>query len=220
MPKFQIYVDSASDMPKTLRQAHDIDYFRMNIVIGEKEYHADLDFEEYGVEELYAWIGDLDNRCHTSLVPAGEFLDKTEESLKRGLDVLYLACACVLSGSKGVFDLAIETLARKYPERKLISVDTCRAGLAQGLIAIDVAKLRDEGKTIEEAVSYVEENKLKYNLCGTVSTLTYLKAAGRVSEASAFFGNLFGVKPIIVADVLPKKSLVSFHPSSVWPLLM
>ena len=34
----------------------------------------------------------------------------------------------------------------------------------------------------------------------TVHTLEYLKRAGRVSASSAFFGNLMGVKPILISD--------------------
>ena len=34
-----------------------------------------------------------------------------------------------------------------------------------------------------------------------LETLTYLKAAGRVSGAAAFFGNLISLKPIIMFDV-------------------
>lgn len=35
----------------------------------------------------------------------------------------------------------------------------------------------------------------------TVHSLDCLKRAGRVKASSAFFGNLFGVKPIIISDI-------------------
>ena len=35
---------------------------------------------------------------------------------------------------------------------------------------------------------------------GSVSSLVYLKRAGRVSALSAFFGETLGIKPIIIAD--------------------
>ena len=121
--------------------------------------------------------------------------------LDKGIDIFYIACSTALSGSFNVFKLAVNELKQEYPDRKIIGIDSCRAGMALGIMAMDLSKLQDEGKTIDDLIDYLDKNKQKYNLCGTVETLTYLKAAGRVSAASAFFGNLFSVKPIIVADI-------------------
>ena len=74
--------------------------------------------------------------------------------------------------------------------------------MALGLLAMDACDLQDQGKSMDEIIDWVEKEKLTYNLCGTVETLTYLKNAGRVSGSSAFFGNIFGIKPIIIADTL------------------
>jgi fatty acid-binding protein DegV len=46
-----------------------------------------------------------------------------------------------------------------------------------------------------------QEQAPKYNQFGAIDDLTYLKRAGRVSASSAFFGNLFGVKPIVISDI-------------------
>ena len=58
------------------------------------------------------------------------------------------------------------------------------------MMAMEVAKLRDEGKSIEECVKWVEENKEFYHQVGSLETLKYLKAQGRVSGAAAFFGDM------------------------------
>ena len=42
--------------------------------------------------------------------------------------------------------------------------------------------------------------KLCVNQFGTVDDLNYLKRAGRVKAQSAFFGNAFGIKPILISD--------------------
>ena len=57
-----------------------------------------------------------------------------------------------------------------------------------------------EYKTIEEVAEWIEENKLKANQECTPEKLSYLKQAGRVSAASAFFGGLLNIKPIIISD--------------------
>ena len=87
-----------------------------------------------------------------------------------------------------------------YPDRKIIGMDSTRAGMTLGIMVVDASKLQREGKTIEEVHEYLEREKQHYRLCGTLETLTYLKRAGRVSGAAAFFANMFGIKPIIVGD--------------------
>lgn len=202
MNKFQILTDSSSDLTTQMRKDHHLDYFRMGFTVNGKDYPADLDFELYSPEQLYEWIKDPNVTIKTSLITMTEMINRMKPYLDKGIDILYIACTSVLSGSFNVFRLAVEEIQKDYPNRKIVGVDSCRAGMPLGMLVMDAADLQDQGKSIEEIVEWVNKEKLKYNLCGTVETLTYLKNAGRVSGASAFFGNLFGVKPIIIADTL------------------
>ena len=199
---YQIFTDSSSDLTKEIREKYNIDYFRMMININGKDYHADLNYEEYSAIQIYDWIKDTNNKIRTSLIPNSEFRDKMKKYLDQGLDILYIACTSALSGSFGVFNIVAEDLRKEYPDRKIVGIDSKRAGMTLGIQVIEACRLRDEGKTIEENVKHNEEYKKYCNLCGTVGTLTYLKAQGRVSAGAAFFGNLFSVKPIIVTDTL------------------
>ena len=198
---FQIFTDSSTDLSKQLRTKYNVDYFKMGIVVNGEAKNADMDWEEYTPEELYGWIKDLSNHCKTSLVTYGEYLEKTEAVLKQGKDVLYLACTTALSGSLNTFRLVAEELKEKYPDRKIIGVDSKRANMCLGLMCIHAAELRDEGKSIEEVVEWIENNKEYFHETGSVETLRYLKAAGRVSGTAAFFGNLISLKPIIMFDI-------------------
>jgi fatty acid-binding protein DegV len=74
--------------------------------------------------------------------------------------------------------------------------------MGQGLMALDCHEMKKQGKTLEEVAAYLEENKLCYHQIATVETLDYLKKAGRVKAAAAFFGNIFGVKPMIISDAI------------------
>ena len=200
MNKYQIFTDSSSDLSKAQRKEYDIEYFRMLISVKGKEYHADLDYEEYSNEQFYKWVGDLSNHCKTSLITVEEFITKMEPFLEKGIDILYIATTRALSASVEVFNLAKEELAEKYPDRKIVALNSCLAGFTLGLLVLDMAKLQKEGKSIEELLEYHKQEIKHYHLIGTVASLTYLKAAGRVSGAAAFFGNLISLKPIIAND--------------------
>ena len=198
---FQVFTDSSSELLKEHRKEYGIEYFRQGITINEDQYHADLDWEEYSPEQLYAWVGDLKNRCKTSLVTFEEFTSKMIPYLEKGIDILYIACARALSATVEVFKFAQEEMLEKYPERKIIAIDSCRAEYALGMLVIEASKMQKEGKSIEETAEWVEENKQYYHEVGSVETLTYLKAAGRVSGAAAFFGNMISLKPIVIFDI-------------------
>ena len=197
---FQIFTDTASDLPTYLRKENKIEYFPMTIFVDGKEYKGDLDFEQYSVEEMYGWVRDPNKVIKTSLITVGQFIDFLTPYLEKGIDVLYIACTSVLSGTINCFRLAAEQLQEKYPDRKIVGMDSTRAGMTLGLMVIDAAKMQQEGKSLEEIHEYLEKEKQHYRLCGTLETLTYLKRAGRVSGAAAFFANMFGIRPIIVGD--------------------
>lgn len=202
MNNFQIFTDSSSDLTTEMREQFNIDYFRMVFTMNGQDYPADLDYKLYSKEQLYEWIRDPKIDIHTSLIQMNEFITRLTPYLEKGIDVLYIACTSVLSGSLNFFRLAAEELRAKYPERKIVGVDSCRAGMTLGIMVMDACKLKNDGKSIEEIVDYIEENKQHYNLCGTVPTLSYLKYAGRVSGAAAFFANSLNIKPLIIADTL------------------
>ncbi len=198
---YQIFTDSSSGLSKELRAEYNIPYFRMGIVIDGVEKHADLDWEEYTNDEFYGWVANPKIKRNTSLISTTEIIEKVTPYLKEGKDILYLACTDALSGSRNIFELVKKDLEEQFPGRKLISVNSCRAEMALGMIVIEACKLQRQGKSIEEVVAWVEENKQKFNQVGSVETLTYLKAFGRVSGAAAFFGNLMSLKPMIMADI-------------------
>ena len=66
------------------------------------------------------------------------------------------------------------------------------------MIAIEAAKAALSGASAEEVAAAAEKAvKLAMQFC-TVESLEYFKRAGRVKATTAFFGNLFGIKPIII----------------------
>lgn len=198
---FQIFTDTSSGMSKELREKYNIDYFKMGIVVNDKDYLASLDFEDFSREQMYEWVKDPNLKVRTSLVSPKEFESKCSEYLSKGIDILYIACSGSLSGTRNTFELFKAVLEEQFPERKIISIDSCRAEMALGLLVIDAAKLRDEGKSIEEVAKWVEENKQYYHEVGSIDTLKYLKKYGRVSGAAAFFADSLNIKPLIMFDV-------------------
>ena len=199
MAKYQIFTDSSSDLPTDLRKQYGIEYFYFGLVVDGKEYRADLDWKEYSPEEFYGWLS-AGKKVKTTQVSMEEVISKVRPLFEKGIDVIYLACSCKLTGSMNLFQLAKEQLLEEFPERKMIGVETLTSSFALGLLAIDAAKKQQEGLSIEELEKWALERRYFYQFFATVDTLTYLKAAGRIKGTAAFFGNIIGVKPIFISD--------------------
>lgn len=198
---FQIFTDTSSGMSKALRKQYGIDYFRMGLIVNGEQKHGDLDYEGFSREKLYEWVKDPHVTITTSLVSATEFMEKCEKYLKKGIDILYIACTDALSGTRGVFELVKKDLEEKYPERTILSINSCRAEMALGLMVVEAAKLKEQGKDIKEVYEIIENDKQNYHQVGSIDTLKYLKAYGRVSGAAAFFADTLNIKPLIMADI-------------------
>ena len=198
---YQIFTDTSSGMSKSLRREYGIEYFRMGLNVAGKEKHGDLDYEEFSREQLYAWVKDPNITITTSLVTAAEFTEKCEKYLDQGIDILYIACTDALSGTRGVFELIKKDLEEKYPDRTILSINSCRAEMALGLMVVEAAKMQRAGKDIKEVYDYIEANKQYFHQVGSIDTLKYLKAYGRVSGAAAFFADTLNIKPLIMADI-------------------
>lgn len=199
MSKYVIVTDSTSDLSLELRKEYDIDYVQMLINLEGKELPASLDWDVFSPKELYDWLRE-GRRITTAQVPVQSFLNCFEKYLSLGQDVLYIACSSALSGSGNCARNLIEDLVEKYPENKVVVVDSLISCMGQGILCIEAAKNRANGMSIEDNKKWLLENRLKANQICSIETLEYLARVGRVKASKAFFGNLFGVKPILISD--------------------
>ena len=200
MAKFKIFTDSCSDLSTVVRKKYDIEYVHMGIVVDGVEKPADLDWVEYSPEEFYGWLRD-GKKVKTTQVSVPEFMDCFRPALEQGFDILYIACSSKLSGSVGTCQtLVIPQLLEEFPDRRIIAVDSLNGSCGEGMMSVKASELRAQGKSLDEVANWIEENKLRFNFFATVDTLNYLKAAGRIKGAKAFFGNIMGVKPIFISD--------------------
>lgn len=199
MASFHVLTDSTSDLPIELRQQYEINYFPMEFSTGDKNYVASLDWLQIGSHDFYESMRN-GVKYKTAQVSIKTYTEILREHLSMGKDVIYIACSSALSSSVKTAYVVRDELRAEFPDRKVIIIDSLISGMAQGLLAIECAKMRDQGKSLDEVETWIEDHKMFYNQCSTTETLSYLKEAGRVTASSAFFGNLFAVKPIIISD--------------------
>ena len=82
----------------------------------------------------------------------------------------------------------------------MVVFDSPCASMGEGLLVYYAAKLRQEGKSLEEVLAWLQENVLRLCHWFTVDDLNHLKRGGRVSTATALVGTMLGIKPVLHVD--------------------
>lgn len=158
----------------------------------------------------------------TAAVNSSNFYEAFENVVKEGKDLLYIGFSSGLSATYSSAKNAAEELAKVYPERKIITVDSLAASAGFGLLLYLTLEEKKKGASIEEAAAFAENIKLKICHWFTVDDLKYLKRGGRVSPAVALVGTVLGIKPILHVDNeghLIKKGTVRGRKASVAALV-
>ena len=123
-----------------------------------------------------------------------------ETFLQDGKDILHV---CLSSGISGVLNSAMiakADLEERYPERKILIVDSLGASSGYGLLMDRLADLRDEGKPLEEVYDFAMKNRLKVHHWFFSTDLTFYVRGGRISKASGAIGGLLGICPLLNMD--------------------
>ena len=201
MRPVKIITDSCADIGGDILEKYDIDYARMNTRYEGKETTASLTWEFYSPSELYGIMRKGD-RVLTTQVPAEEFKRVFTMYLEQGYDIVYVGCSLKQSGSVNTGAIVAKELLPQYEGAQIYCINSLNACVGEGMLAIRAAEYRDQGLSAAEINDRVTADRNLVREYVTVHTLDWLKKAGRVKATSAFFGNLMGVKPIIISDAV------------------
>ena len=205
MKQVKIITDSCSDLTPDLMEKYDIDYAQMNTVLDGKTSPASLAWTPGEVHEFYE-IMRSGRRITTTQVPVEEFNRVFTKYIEAGQDIVYIACSSKQSGSVNTAHVLAEKLMKEHPERKIFCIDSLNASMGEGMLAFEAARLAEKDMSAEEINEKITAMRKIVNEYCTVHSLDALRRAGRVKATSAFFGNLMGVKPIIIADAVGAQS--------------
>lgn len=198
MNTYVIMTDINADLPEEYIREHGLEVLSLSYMIDGETYDRNHPLE----------VGEFYKRMRNGSMPTTSQVNPDQAKkaftacLKQGKDVLYIAFSSALSGTYNSGRIAAEEIKEEglFPDRKLVVLDSLSASLGQGLLVHKAVQLKEAGKSLEETVSWVEENKL--NLCHifTVDDLFHLHRGGRVSKATAVLGTMINIKPILHVD--------------------
>ena len=199
MRDFVLATDSSCDLSQELAEKFELTVVPLTVNINGETFTNYLDGREISFEAFYDCSrakAEIKTSC-----PSLEAFEKAfTEILESGKDILYIGFSSALSATTQNAKITAEELSDKYPDAKIIVVDSLCASMGQGLLIKYVYDEKQKGGSIEEVAQYAEDIKL--NICHwfTVTDLMHLKRGGRISAATAIAGTALNVKPVMHVD--------------------
>ncbi|MCL2235624.1 MAG: DegV family protein [Defluviitaleaceae bacterium] len=204
---FEIVVDSCFNLGNAYAEKHNLNVLSLAYIVDGEEYAGytkgqDLDYA--------AFYGRLREKApaSTAQITSVQADEMCRPILESGKDVLYIGFSSGLSGTFAAVRTALEELKTEFPDRKIYYVDTLTVTVGLGIMTECAVNMRDEGKTIEEVHTWLEDNKQKVLHFFTVDDLFHLKRGGRLSATKALMGTALNVKPTLMVNPEGKLSPV------------
>ena len=189
MEKVAIITDSCSDIKKEYRELYDIHILPIQIQYDGKCCRDGIDITS---KDIYAI---QDEKLIKTSSPVGEdlfsLLDQLKDKGYTHLIGLFLSGG--ISGTSNQMRLFCQT----YDGLTCHVVDSQSASVGLGIIAVALAKYREEGKSFEELVRIADELCHQNYAYFSIDDLNYLQKGGRIGKASAFLGTTLKIKPIL-----------------------
>ncbi len=203
---FRIVTDTSSNLPTAYLQAENITVipFTFHTESGEQSC---MDTASFDAKAFYTAMRNGE-KVTTSQIPPQRFVDNIRPMLENREDVLFVSMSSGISGSYASSKIAANQLAEEFPERKILTVDTYSASLAEGIVVMRAVECRKEGLSIDETYQILRALRHRIAQIFTVGDLRYLKRTGRLSNLEAAVGTVLQIKPLLKGD--PQGKIVCF----------
>lgn len=190
-----IFTDSCCDLPISFISENNIEVMYLRVNLKGEDIPDDLG-KSIASKDFYKIIREGEMPT-TSQVNVNAFEEAFIKFAKEGYSIIYIGFSSALSGCVNSARLAKDIVMEEIKDADITIIDTKSASMGLGLIVYYASNMLKEGKSKEEIVSWIEENKIKVNHWFTVDDLNHLKRGGRVSSTAAVVGTMLNIKPIL-----------------------
>jgi len=184
--KTRIIVDSTADLvPEVQKRVHIVP---LTVHFGQEEYVDGVTIDH---KAFYEKLIESDVLPTTSQATPNDFAVEFEKAKEAGEAAIVITLASKFSGTCQSAMIAAGNYENIYV------IDSTSVAMGSGILVELALRLLDEGKSAEEAVRILEEEKKKIVVVALLDTLEYLKRGGRISKAVAFAGGVLKIKPVL-----------------------
>lgn len=193
--KIAVVTDSTCYLTKEEIAANNIHVVPIPFTLNGKTYKEGVDITS---EEFYKQLKTASTFPSTSQPSIGEMMELYQGLADQGYDaVISIHLTKTISG----FLNNITQLSEEMKDTiKIVPFDSGITVKLMGYLAIEAAKLANQGADIDEIVTKLTELKDTFHDVFVVDDLQNLVRGGRLSNASAFVGSILRIKPLLSFD--------------------
>lgn len=183
-------MDSTGYLSSDLINEYNINIISLSVNIGEETYKE----VELSNSDFFAMLKRITGTSTTSQPSVGAFAELYKGILAEGYDeIVSIHLSEKISGTYTTALMAKELLGME----NIHIFDSGSSALGLGLLGWAAAEWAQEGLKANEILSKLAKLKTMTELYFIVDTLEYLHRGGRIGGASALFGTLLQIKPIL-----------------------
>ncbi len=196
MADYTLITDSTCDLDAALYHDMGVRVITMHYTVDSHEYVDD------GSNDSHTFYEMLHNGASASTMQINvqTYMDIFEEEFEKGRDVLYIGFASVLSGSYSNAQYAAQECSEKWPDRRVIVIDSKSECGGEGMLVYHAAEQKKAGLSLDELAQWVENAIQQHCHYFTVNDLNHLYRGGRLSRGAAVMGTLVGIKPVMYTN--------------------
>lgn len=192
--KTAVITDSASYLDKDLAQKYHITILPITVIFDHTEYQDGVNITS---QEFLKMLAESPKLPTTSQVTMGQMQVAFDNLISEGYDEVI----CVnLSSGITTFYQNLVAYSREVTGIKVYPFDSRIASAGEANLALLAGKMALDGANAAEILPKLEQLRDSIHVCLVVDSLSHLQRTGRISNTSAFVGNLLKIKPILTFD--------------------
>ena len=196
MSDYLLFMDVSGDLDPQFAIEHDIHLVPMQFIINGEAKTYNYTDSEIDLVDFYKFVKE-EVQIKTTQVTPYIYKEIFGPYLAQGYSILFLCLSSGLSSTVNSAQEAAMELKEEYPGVELKVIDSLNATAGMGILAEQMAYNKEKGLSLDE--NYESIQHLRHCTCvnAYVDNLTALKNGGRISSATAFFGGMLDIKPLI-----------------------
>lgn len=196
--EFILSCESTIDLPYAYAAFRKLPVLFYEYTVEDQVYVDDMGRDPAALPRFYQLL-EAGKLPSTSQLNEFQYEAFFEELLCQG-DVLHIAFGSGMTGSVYNAEKAAASLQERYPERKIVVIDSLCSSSGYGLLVDIAADMRDQGRSLEETAAWVEENRTRVHHQFFSTDLKYFRRSGRMSGPAAMLGSVLNICPIMRLD--------------------
>ena len=195
---YEITCCSTVDLSRALLEEKKIPFVPFSFLFGQKVYDDDYGLS-YPIDKFYADMNEGATPT-TSQPNADRYKEMFESCLTKGKDVLHITLSSGISGAVNSALIAAEELNEKYDNKVYVLDSLCCSG-GYGMLVLSAWDNREKGLSLEENLSWLQENRLNLHHWFFSSNLSAYVRGGRVSSVAGFIGGALKICPLMCVSL-------------------